>query len=222
MFAHELGHNLGLAHAGRALVAGEATSDPDSASKMEYGDLSGAMGFCCTSRGYNAPHLIELGWATPMALVNSDSLPSQNASVTVQMSSMSSTHPGDGIVQVVVDWKQELEQYWIQFKTADAYDQWADPSWVDVVQIKKWSGNAYEKTVHVHTFLQGHPWIDDDGGLRIDANISAPNVNVVFTRLDTPSAPPTTDPTVTQTDAPTPSPCKGKGCPKKSNGGVQS
>ena len=52
-YLHEIGHNLNLAHAGDLTQSG---------SGAEYGDMSCAMGFCCSIRCYNAPHAWELGW----------------------------------------------------------------------------------------------------------------------------------------------------------------
>lgn len=49
VYFHELGHSFGLGHATRKNV--------------EYGDLSSAMGYCCTNRCYNAPEVEQLGWS---------------------------------------------------------------------------------------------------------------------------------------------------------------
>jgi len=53
-YAHELGHNLYLNHAGAKGDGG-------------YGDFSAAMGYCCDVRCYNPPHLWQMGWATAVA-----------------------------------------------------------------------------------------------------------------------------------------------------------
>lgn len=50
---HELGHNLFLAHAG--------TWKPDG-SFDEYGDQTGAMGYCCEPRCFNTPQSWQMGW----------------------------------------------------------------------------------------------------------------------------------------------------------------
>jgi len=51
VYIHELGHNMGLNHS-------SYNGDP-------YGDLSGAMGSCCSNRCYNGAHLYILDWAFP-------------------------------------------------------------------------------------------------------------------------------------------------------------
>lgn len=53
-YAHELGHNLYLNHAGSRGDGG-------------YGDFSATMGYCCDVRCFNPPHLWQVGWATALA-----------------------------------------------------------------------------------------------------------------------------------------------------------
>lgn len=57
-YMHELSHNLGLQHAGMA------------ASQDVYADLSDAMGYCCSLRCYNPPHLEQLGWGSPATVLS--------------------------------------------------------------------------------------------------------------------------------------------------------
>ena len=57
---HELGHNLGLWHAGRVP---RAASAPCSASCLiDYGDPTDVMGDPTRNRGYSAEHKYTLGW----------------------------------------------------------------------------------------------------------------------------------------------------------------
>lgn len=58
--AHEIGHNAGWHHAAtdtnnNGFNEAESTDD-------EYGDMSGAMGYCCTERKFNAVHMDQIGW----------------------------------------------------------------------------------------------------------------------------------------------------------------
>ena len=50
-YLHEIGHNLGLQHAGTA--------------SSEYGDATDAMGYCCNVRCYNGIHAHQLGTSKP-------------------------------------------------------------------------------------------------------------------------------------------------------------
>lgn len=56
-FAHELGHNLGLRHAGTV--------------GNEYGDRSDFMGYATLMlRQVNAPHKVEMGWIAPSQVID--------------------------------------------------------------------------------------------------------------------------------------------------------
>ena len=57
-------HNINLAHSGFDSLTGKTGND------LEYGDMSGAMGYCCDVRCYNAPHAYELGWLQPSLELN--------------------------------------------------------------------------------------------------------------------------------------------------------
>lgn len=56
VYFHELGHNLGLEHAWYL--------------DNQYGDLSDAMGYCCTTRCLNAPHSQALHWTKAKTNIN--------------------------------------------------------------------------------------------------------------------------------------------------------
>lgn len=57
---HELGHNMGLTHAHARTKTNQT---------IPYGDNTCAMGLCCWSRCYNAPHQEQLGWSSPIHIV---------------------------------------------------------------------------------------------------------------------------------------------------------
>eukprot|EP00882_Tetradesmus_deserticola_P011395 GHRQ01012056.1.p3 GENE.GHRQ01012056.1~~GHRQ01012056.1.p3 ORF type:complete len:131 (-),score=21.21 GHRQ01012056.1:3135-3527(-) len=64
---HELGHNLYLNHAGSFQpVAGGGSQF------VAYKDDSGAMGHCCSTRCFNAPHSHQLGWSSAVDTLNKD------------------------------------------------------------------------------------------------------------------------------------------------------
>ncbi|MBI2097253.1 MAG: hypothetical protein HYT40_03885 [Candidatus Sungbacteria bacterium] len=55
VYSHELGHNLGMAHAG-SVVDGQY---------REYGDYSDVMGGSGPMRQVNGPHKVQMGWLPP-------------------------------------------------------------------------------------------------------------------------------------------------------------
>lgn len=66
---HELGHNLYLNHAGSY-----ASDGANGLHFHAYKDDACAMGHCCLSRCFNAPHSLQLGWASPLAVLHRGSL----------------------------------------------------------------------------------------------------------------------------------------------------
>lgn len=67
----------------------------------EYGDWSCSMGYCCATRGYNTPHIIQAGWATP-ALLSSAQLTPAGTTVTVNIANQLAG-PNTG-VKITTDW----------------------------------------------------------------------------------------------------------------------
>lgn len=70
VIAHELGHNLGLNHAGAVWAPGAngvgVPGDPQPLSVSEYGNSTDTMG--SSSGHYSAPHKDALGWITSIAI----------------------------------------------------------------------------------------------------------------------------------------------------------
>ena len=57
---HEVGHNHGWHHAATDFNNNEQLDT--TSSSEEYGDTSGAMGYCCNQRKFNSVHLHQIGW----------------------------------------------------------------------------------------------------------------------------------------------------------------
>ena len=138
-----MGHNLNLAHSG--LINDVTTSD-------EYGDYSCAMGFCCTTRCYNAPHAYEIGHL-PAEEFNDSNLVA--GPTTRTLNSMSVTNV-DAAITITADWDGgDGHTYWLQFKTADSYDSYMSGSWRNNLQVKRWDKGGYEKTRHLSSLSSG-------------------------------------------------------------------
>ncbi|KAL4421243.1 hypothetical protein ABPG75_010534 [Micractinium tetrahymenae] len=78
--AHELGHNLFLAHAGAVSSAGVFD---------EYADMSGIMGYCCSDRCPNTPHAWQLGWITLQEVNWTSLVPGQTLTFNINSQSLS-------------------------------------------------------------------------------------------------------------------------------------
>jgi hypothetical protein len=96
VYVHELGHNLGLNHAG---YNGDA-----------YGDWSDAMGYCCQSRCFNAAHMDDLKWRAAKAVYDTGSL---GVPVTAELK-------GNDYVKVTAE-NYQME-YFIQYRTSSQLD----------------------------------------------------------------------------------------------------
>lgn len=178
LYLHELGHNLGLAHAG--LLVGT------DASQLEYGDLSDAMGFCCRTRTYNAPHVAGLGWDVAPVRINATTLPVAGASTTIRLRSMSLSPTGPshahGFFSLVDDWTTPGkigDVYWVQLKTTHGYDAEASPDWLNNVQIKVWNNGPLENTRHVVALINNESWTDP-----IKMSIRVSIINLLVTEAD--------------------------------------
>lgn len=95
-YIHEIGHNLGLNHAGY---------NGDS-----YGDWSSAMGYCCQNRCYSAPHIDDLKWKLPKAEYDTTQL---SVAVTVELK-------GNEYIKVNV--KSMMIEYFIQYRVSSGLD----------------------------------------------------------------------------------------------------
>lgn len=181
-FAHEMGHNLGLPHAGSNLYASTSSSH-------EYGDFSCAMGFCCVTRCYGAPHAVQLGWLAPSATVNSASLGS-GSSVTLTLASM--TRSATGTIKITTDWLSSgSTTYWLQYKLFEQYDAYMSSSsnsvaFGNAVGVKQWNMGSYELSLHMTNLVAGNTWTDPSATVTVTVNsldASGGNAVVTITRV---------------------------------------
>eukprot|EP00928_Gymnodinium_smaydae_P043063 TRINITY_DN28938_c0_g2_i2.p1 TRINITY_DN28938_c0_g2~~TRINITY_DN28938_c0_g2_i2.p1 ORF type:complete len:646 (+),score=79.93 TRINITY_DN28938_c0_g2_i2:129-2066(+) len=157
-YVHELGHNLGLAHAGQF-------------GGSEYADWSCSMGYCCSVRCYNAPHSWELGWMQPSLELDSSTLSNGQTMDGVTLKSMS-LH-SDGAITITTDWAPVTQVFWLQLKTAHSYDKYMKAAWRGNVQVKLWNKGNYEVSQHLVTLATGESWTD-----------TSTNTTVVVTSID--------------------------------------
>lgn len=109
---HEMvGHNNNLNHAA-VIVAGGA--------ECSHCDWSSAMGYCCVQRCMSAPHNWQLGWASPITVLDGNSLlvgQTLQYNVPVQYSS------DVNMLVVAADWANTTHTYFMSYRQQQApYD----------------------------------------------------------------------------------------------------
>lgn len=102
--AHEIGHNLFLGHAGATTGSGTF---------VEYADLSGTMGYCCSDRCPNTAHAWQLGWVSVRQFGGRELTP--GATVTAVLASQSSS-PNSGL-RIVPSWAKGVEPLFVGYRT---------------------------------------------------------------------------------------------------------
>ncbi|KAL4452150.1 hypothetical protein ABPG75_007812 [Micractinium tetrahymenae] len=120
--AHELGHNLFLAHAGAPTSTG--TFD-------DYADLSGVMGYCCSDRCPNTPHAWQLGWISVQQLDGTSLKPGQTVQTILTSNSAS---PRSGM-RIVPSWAAGVDPIFLGYRTKVGGDASAGPNIVGKLHI---------------------------------------------------------------------------------------
>lgn len=151
VYAHELGHNLGMHHA----------STPGG----EYGDLSDLMGISGVGlRGLNSPHVTEMGWLSPerMETVTQSGvyhiaplhLDPSNAGlpVTTQVLKIAKVDTGD--------------DYYVSYRTDGGFDSNLRDTYRDRTNIHSWEGNG-RKTYFLGALGDGESFQDTANGFTI-------------------------------------------------------
>ena len=160
---HELGHTMMLDHANTPGV--------------EYRDTSCAMGFCCSTRCFNAPHSYILGWNDPVEDLTAtwNGTPRKIIVPALRSRVASFVKFGD---------------YFISYRTATGADAGLDAFYVNKVSVHLKRNRDYSPTILLATLRAGEDWVRDNLVVRV-LNTTADSAEVVFqSTLPLPSSPP--------------------------------
>src|ERR1041384_3451001 len=158
VFAHELGHNLGMKHAG---LFG------DWERTLEYGDCSDVMGTAGCSdvdtveMGYyvrlmhvNGPHKVQMGWIPESRVVEVTS-PGE-----YQLSLLEAPVPTAQILKIAKPGTDSGEAYYLSFRTNYGFDTDNLPHrFKGVTSITRWSGGL-DYTYLVTVIGDGETFVD--------------------------------------------------------------
>jgi hypothetical protein len=150
LFAHELGHNLGMDHA----------ATPES----EYGDSTDPMDISGPRlRGVNAPHRQQLGWLGPL----SPQLVKQNGTYDIAPLALDPT---------VATWPQVLmipkpdsaEYYYLSYREPIAFDNYIDGSFYNLLSVHRYPGDGSpSKTYRLAGLADGQSFVDPVNGISV-------------------------------------------------------
>ncbi|KXZ44945.1 hypothetical protein GPECTOR_60g722 [Gonium pectorale] len=135
---HELGHNLGLAHAQGYDAAGNL---------QEYGDGSCPMGFGPRLSHYNAPNSYALGWTTPQAVLQAGDL-QPGVWKPFKLRGLADS-PVSSLQILPNTWSASGWQYqhslWVSFRRATPNNTDAEllPMYRNKVQVHRWTPDVY-------------------------------------------------------------------------------
>jgi hypothetical protein len=156
VYAHELGHNLGMHHA-------STDTNNDDVSDCEYCDDSDFMGYAGTGlRTLNSPHKEELGWqpAGKVQVVASNSVlqvaPLEKVPTdTPYPQTLKITKPGTS------------EYYYFSYRRMLGYDVNLPASYADRTSVHHYAGSGAVQTFLVKTLSDNGSFTDPSSGLTV-------------------------------------------------------
>lgn len=186
VFAHELGHSLGMGHAGNATG--------------EYNDTSDIMGFSGSGmRQINGPHQEQMGWREPQQIteISADGIYDV---APLELDSVSAIAP-----QLLKIRKPDTgEWYYLSFRQAIGFDATLSNTYLSGLSIHRHAGNgASSKTVWIDTLADSENYSDSVNGLSITQLGSSENsvsVEISFSNTCTRNTPTVNITPASQTD----------------------
>lgn len=157
IFAHELGHNLNMAHAG---------SDPENDSVINnvYGDVSDPMGSAGSSwRLFNAAHIDQMGWYANIPGAVSTITSSGTFNLTAIGLDPSNMSGAPFMLKVAKPNTSDL--YYLSYRQpVGSYNQ-LSTSYTKGINIHRYKGSGYGYTTHIKTLVDGETFTDSANGI---------------------------------------------------------
>jgi hypothetical protein len=156
----------------------------------EYGDFSTPMGHCARCM-YSAPHLLQLGWATPLATLVRETLPA----ATDARFTLPALGKAKGSALVIVpDWPlpafgSSLSAAWyevvISYRVKGGQDEDIESPFSGAASVHFVARGAESNPVYVGCATVGRPFVDSDTGLvvRVPVMGDANGLKVVVCRF---------------------------------------
>ena len=154
VYAHNLGHNLGMSHAASAAPLPEE----------EYGDPSDPMAFGSNRLpGFNAPHRHQMGWLAPSALVDV-STDADLAIAALDIDAALAAAP-----QVLRIRKPDSgDFYYVSYRKAQGFDQYMDSRFYERLSVHRHKGDGSSTTTYlVSRLADGETFTDSVNGISV-------------------------------------------------------
>ena len=172
LYTHELGHNLGMHHAG-------VDFNNDTKADNNYGDMSGVMGDVSHLNLFNAPHHAQMGWfaAYPGTELDVTGKGSNSYSIGALEMDPRTSFPG---VQLLTHFRAAGGDYYISFRQ-EIGDYGVNKIYADKLSIHSFVGGS--KMTHLIKALPvGETFIDSDSGFSVTfhgVNSSFADVSII-------------------------------------------
>jgi hypothetical protein len=153
VWAHELGHNLGMRH---------ASTDPgdDGTIDCDYCDTSDFMGYAGYGwRQVNGPHKYEMEWLAPEQITEiSPAAPQTHALSPLELDAMSAIYP-----QLIRIATGAGDYYYLSYRRRIGYDQGISASYYDKINIHRSAADGTGPSSLVVTLGDGEVFDGVDG-----------------------------------------------------------
>ena len=158
VFVHELGHTLGMHHAG-------SDADNDGSINSAYGDGSCFMGASYRNIFLNAPHSEAMGYLGGSAIQNIPTTPGIYSYVLAPLAWDSGDSADPQILKIP---RGDLDRtYYLSLRDDTAYDANLAASYKQGVSIHWYSGASGTVTGYVTTLADGESFVDPVNGITV-------------------------------------------------------
>ena len=157
VFAHELGHNLGLGHAGTDL---QNDGEIDAA----YGDYSDVMGLSRRWHMFNAAHIDKLKWYDAFP----DSMVTVSSSGTYQVAPIGMHPDSIAMPQILkIEKADSAEFYYLSYRQPTGYDDGLTSTYTQGINVHRYKGSGYGYTHFITSLNDFESFSDEANGITV-------------------------------------------------------
>lgn len=146
VYAHELGHNMGMAHVG---------TDPgnDGTIDVAYGDSSDPMGSSRAWHVFSAPPVDQMGWYAGI----SGAVTTVTTSGAYDLAAIGNYPITSGVPSVLrIAKKDSSDFYYLSYRQPLSYDSTLSATYTSGVNIHRYKGTDYRQSRLVSVALRRH------------------------------------------------------------------